>query len=121
MESSIAKLNIYWQQAKVMPPIYSLIEEIGPDHSKHFVMQCEFQGQIEHGSGFNKKDAKEVAAGKMLKKLQPIEPPQPQYKIVEASNIEKLFTGDINYITLTIRRREGDVEQFKNFALVNEK
>lgn len=112
----MAKLNIYWQQTKELPPIYKLIQETGPDHSKTFVMECEFMGHRQHGSAFNKKDAKENAAREILKHLKPLEPPQTQYKIVEViGDPEKLFHRQLNKITINIRRRDGDEEEFNTF------
>ena len=50
-------------------PSYTLLEEVGPDHSKRFKISVEWQGQLlGKGMGKSKKDAESRAAKDALKK-----------------------------------------------------
>ena len=51
--------------------IYDLVEEIGPDHNKKFVMQVKLNDEVlGTGEGKSKKEAEQIAAHDALKKAQ---------------------------------------------------
>ncbi|XP_060732569.1 interferon-inducible double-stranded RNA-dependent protein kinase activator A homolog isoform X1 [Tachysurus vachellii] len=51
-------------------PVYIVCSEAGPDHKKEFTVICRLETLSEKGTGSSKKNAKRVAAEKMLEKLQ---------------------------------------------------
>ncbi|XP_027020039.2 interferon-inducible double-stranded RNA-dependent protein kinase activator A homolog isoform X2 [Tachysurus fulvidraco] len=51
-------------------PEYIVCSEAGPDHKKEFTVICRLETLSEKGTGSSKKNAKRVAAEKMLEKLQ---------------------------------------------------
>lgn len=53
---------------------FELVEEIGPDHKKEFVMKCQLGDLVTEGRGKSKKESKKMAAEEMLKKLDMIDP-----------------------------------------------
>ena len=63
-------LQEYFQQIAKKTPVYSLVEETGPDHDKRFVVEVRFDGEfLGEGSGTTKKEAEQEAARKALAKL----------------------------------------------------
>jgi ribonuclease-3 len=55
-------------------PIYRVVQESGPDHSKHFEVAVEWQGrEIGRGTGSSKKQAETTAAILALEKLEKAE------------------------------------------------
>jgi ribonuclease-3 len=51
-------------------PIYRVVQESGPDHSKHFEVLVEWQGkEIGRGQGTSKKQAETAAAESALDRL----------------------------------------------------
>ena len=51
-------------------PVYSVIEEIGPDHDKTFKVELSVGDTRTHGTGKNKKGAEQAAARKALDQLE---------------------------------------------------
>lgn len=65
-----AELQDYSQKKHQKPPIYKLIKESGPDHSKVFqIAACIEEVEIGEGTGSSKKEAEQAAAEDALKKL----------------------------------------------------
>ena len=57
-------------------PVYRLVDESGPDHSKHFQIVAEISGRrYAPAWGRNKKEAEQRAAGNALCQLRGEEPP----------------------------------------------
>lgn len=57
-------------------PVYRLVDENGPDHSKHFQIAAEISGRrFSPAWGRNKKEAEQRAAGNALSELRGEEPP----------------------------------------------
>lgn len=58
-----ALIQEYTQKEFQMPPVYSVLEESGPDHSKTFVIAVMVNGQeYGRGTGSSKKEAQQAAA-----------------------------------------------------------
>lgn len=65
-----AILQEYTQSLTKETPVYNLVNETGPDHSKTFEVEVSYQGKvIANGSGKSKKDAEQHAAYKACKIL----------------------------------------------------
>ncbi len=65
-----ALLQDYCQKKYQQPPIYSVLSEIGPDHSKMFKISVIINGQeVGTGEGSSKKEAQQAAAADALSKL----------------------------------------------------
>jgi ribonuclease-3 len=70
MQNWKAILQDYCQKKYQQPPDYRLIEESGPDHSKHFEIGVDILGvEYGRGSGASKKEAQQAAAKAALEKL----------------------------------------------------
>jgi ribonuclease-3 len=66
-----AELQDYSQRKYQKPPLYKVLKEEGPDHSKIFyVVVCVNEEQIAEGSGSSKKEAEQKAAEEALHKLE---------------------------------------------------
>ena len=66
-----SQLQQYVQRQHGTTPVYQLVEEKGPDHSKHFKVAAEIEGTLyEAAWGPNKKEAEQRAAENALKALQ---------------------------------------------------
>lgn len=66
-----AILQDYCQKNYQITPIYKLIEELGPDHSKRFTVQALLQEEkLGLGTGASKKEAQQAAAKNALDQLQ---------------------------------------------------
>ena len=62
------------QQKKNQVLSYELVEQSGPDHDKHFVVQVSLNGEVAgHGEGKSKKRAEQDAARNAIEKLFPNE------------------------------------------------
>lgn len=71
-----AILQDYCQKKYQHPPEYKLVSEAGPDHSKHFEIAVEMNGQLAGcGRGASKKEAQQAAAKDALDNLPPQENP----------------------------------------------
>ena len=56
-----------WAQGQGLPlPIYRIIEMVGPEHSREFVVEIELGELRARGSGRSKREAQENAAGSLL-------------------------------------------------------
>ena len=56
-----------WAQGHGLPlPIYRIIETVGPEHSREFVVEIELGDLRARGSGRSKREAQENAAGALL-------------------------------------------------------
>ncbi|MBS0607240.1 MAG: ribonuclease III [Verrucomicrobia bacterium] len=65
-----AELQDYSQKKYQKPPIYKVLKEVGPDHSKVFhVVALIDEQQVGEGIGSSKKEAEQAAAENALKKL----------------------------------------------------
>ncbi len=65
-----AELQDYSQKKHQKPPVYKVLSETGPDHSKVFeIAACIDDVPLGHGSGSSKKEAEQAAAEDALKKL----------------------------------------------------
>lgn len=65
-----AELQDYSQKKYQKPPIYKVISESGPDHSKVFLIAAYLDNQeVGQGSGSSKKEAEQAAAKDALDKL----------------------------------------------------
>lgn len=59
-----------WAQGEKHPlPIYTVIEERGPEHRRDFVIEVEAAGRMARGSGQSKREAEEAAALDLLETL----------------------------------------------------
>lgn len=59
-----------WLQAEKYPlPVYTVIEERGPEHRRDFVIEVEAAGRMARGSGQSKREAEEAAALELLEGL----------------------------------------------------
>jgi ribonuclease III len=57
------------QEIYQMTPIYRLLESVGPDHDKEFIMAIYFgENEVAKGQGKSKQDAEQVAARNALEK-----------------------------------------------------
>lgn len=65
-----SQLQEYLQSLQQTPPEYVLIETLGPEHNRLFVVEARIPGQLLGvGQGRSKKEAEQVAAGAALKTL----------------------------------------------------
>lgn len=65
-----ALLQDYCQKKHQKPPIYKVVSEAGPDHSKQFIITvCLDDVELGHGEGSSKKEAQQAAAENALAKL----------------------------------------------------
>jgi len=63
-------LQEHFQQIAKKPPIYNLVEELGPGHDKSFVVEVRFEQEfLGKGTGHTKKEAEQEAARSALSKL----------------------------------------------------
>ncbi len=63
-------LQEHFQQIAKKPPVYSLVQEQGPDHDKSFVVEVRFEEEyLGEGRGHTKKEAEQEAARDALSKL----------------------------------------------------
>jgi len=63
-------LQEYFQQRAKKLPVYTLVQESGPDHDKRFVVEVHFEGEfLGVGSGTTKKEAEQAAARQALARL----------------------------------------------------
>ena len=68
-----AELQDYCQKQHQQTPLYEVIEESGPDHSKEFTIRVMVNGEeMGRGVGSSKKVAQQAAAEQALKKLNQI-------------------------------------------------
>ena len=59
-----------WAQAEKWPlPVYTVVEERGPEHRRDFVIEVEAAGRVAQGSGASKREAEEAAAADLLEVL----------------------------------------------------
>jgi len=66
-----AKLQDWAQKHRQMTPVYKIISELGPDHSKRFVVVAMIGDDVlAEGEGMSKKLAEQAAAEASLKKLE---------------------------------------------------
>lgn len=66
-----AELQDYSQKKYQKPPVYKVLKETGPDHSKTFFIAVVVgDAPVAEGSGHSKKEAEQNAAENALKKLQ---------------------------------------------------
>lgn len=73
MQNWKAVLQDYCQKKYQQPPEYKLIEEKGPDHSKHFEIAVHILGQeYGRGQGASKKEAQQAAAKAALENISAI-------------------------------------------------
>jgi ribonuclease-3 len=57
-------------QADRLPlPVYRVVAERGPEHSRDFVIEVEAAGKVAQGSGRSKREAEEAAASELLKEV----------------------------------------------------
>lgn len=69
-----AQLQDYCQKRYRHPPVYKVISETGPDHSKIFSISVIINGiEVGHGTGPSKKEAQQAAAQDALVKIPPEE------------------------------------------------
>ncbi|MGH2377006.1 MAG: ribonuclease III [Candidatus Limnocylindria bacterium] len=60
-----------WAQAEKHPlPVYTVIEERGPEHRRDFVIEVEAAGRVASGSGQSKREAEEAAALELLEAME---------------------------------------------------
>ncbi len=65
-----AELQDYSQKKYQKPPVYTVISETGPDHSKIFLVAAFLDNQeMGRGSGSSKKEAEQAAAQDAIDKL----------------------------------------------------
>jgi ribonuclease III len=65
-----AELQDFSQKKHQKPPVYKILKESGPDHSKIFhVIACIDEVDIGEGTGSSKKEAEQAAAEDALRKL----------------------------------------------------
>ncbi len=65
-----AELQDYSQKKHQRPPMYRILKETGPDHSKTFLVVVSINGMDQgEGRGSSKKEAEQAAAEDVLKKL----------------------------------------------------
>lgn len=65
-----AELQDFCQKTYQRPPLYQVIKEEGPDHSKTFYITVAIQGQeLGQGEGSSKKEAEQLAAEQAIKTL----------------------------------------------------
>lgn len=50
-------------------PVYRVVEERGPEHSRDFVIEVEAAGRVAKGEGRSKREAEEAAASKLLEEV----------------------------------------------------
>ena len=57
------------QGEKLPLPVYRVVEERGPEHSRDFVIEVDAVGRLARGEGRSKREAEEAAAAKLLKEV----------------------------------------------------
>ncbi len=63
-------LQEHFQQIAKKPPVYTLVQEEGPDHDKRFVVEVRFEQEyLGAGTGHTKKEAEQEAARNALGRL----------------------------------------------------
>lgn len=57
-------------QAEKLPlPVYRVVEERGPEHSRDFVIEVDAVGRLARGEGRSKREAEEAAASRLLREV----------------------------------------------------
>lgn len=65
-----AILQDYCQKKFQKPPIYKVVSEVGPDHSKQFKVTVSIEEtELGHGEGSSKKEAQQASAADALSKI----------------------------------------------------
>lgn len=60
-----------WAQAEKQPlPLYTVIEERGPEHRRDFVVEVDAAGHVARASGHSKREAEEAAAAEVLELIE---------------------------------------------------
>ena len=121
---SISKINLYCQKLKLRPPYFEILKKEGEDHHPLFQVSCTFEKQIEIGEGTTLKMAKEDAASKIVElldidhKLKELEK-NISYSIdsYNAPLIDIWENSDNQEYTLTLKKRDGGLYEYKNFKV----
>ncbi|MFH1971250.1 MAG: ribonuclease III [Patescibacteria group bacterium] len=70
LKDAKSRLQEYIQSQKLPTPRYKVIEELGPDHSKKFIVEVSVEGrQLGKGEGKSKSTAEQKAADNALSRL----------------------------------------------------
>lgn len=112
----IGFLNEFCQKNKLCPPIYSMKNKTGPDHSPTFYVDCIFRNKIFSGQGSSIKEAKENVTFQIIAFEQIKD--QVSFKIVDITpypdnNIASLWNNTCQTVKVTIRKKEEETEEFK--------
>lgn len=122
---NISKLNLYCQKAKLHPPpYYETLKKEGYDHRPIFKVCCFFQTLSETGEGPTLKIAKEKAAEKIVE-LMDLDDKLKSFENKVTFAIESynaplcdIWEGDFKEYTLTLRKKDGNEYEYKNFKVV---
>ena len=90
------------------PPLYNLLESSGLPHMSVFKMQVEFNGMTAVGEGSSKKQAKTIAALRLLAMLEGREPPESINGGSDVSGVEASPADDPGLVG----NRVGDLQEF---------
>ena len=91
-----AALQEIIQQVAKIAPVYHVVEEIGPEHSKQFVVCVEIAGQrFSEAIGVSKKRAQQAAAEVVLHTLGLVDDEGEMRDIAEASQIVQAWLSEI--------------------------
>jgi hypothetical protein len=122
--ASLSKINLYHQKLKTAPPHFEPLKRDGPEHKPTFQVSCTFEGLTETGEGSTLKAAKENAASKIVElldldsKLQNIEKNASTYSIESYGvPLSELWEEQVPAYTLTLKKKTGDVYEYKNFTV----
>lgn len=115
----ISFLNEFCQRTVTPFPVFNIINKEGPVHSPTFIVECKFKGESFEGRGLSIKKAKDSAAREAIQqlKLEKDDDTKTSFKLVEVGDLENFWNGSESTLKITIRKKEGDSQQFKSFVI----
>lgn len=117
----IGFLNEFCQKTVTPFPVFNIMTKEGPSHSPTFIVECEFKGSFYEGRGLTIKKAKDNAAREAIRGLKLLDEIKDDkkfsFKLVEFGDLEKFWNGCDSTLKITIRKKEGDSQNFKSFLV----
>jgi len=122
--NNISKINLYCQKLKLHPPYFEVLKKEGEDHHPIFKVSCAFEDQLEIGTGFSLKTAKEDAATEIVELL------NIDHKLKEFENnvmytvdsynapLKDVWENTAKEYTLTLKKRNKNQYEYKKFKVI---
>jgi len=115
----IGFLNEYCQKTVTSFPKFNIINQ-GPIHSPTFIVKCIFKEESFEGRGLTIKKAKDNAAREAIQQLKldkKDDDTKPSFKLVDLGDLESFWNDSESILKITIRKKEGDSQEFKSFVI----